>query len=69
MANANNNANEEKIRISSIIFEHGKDDYGLWQGFVLSEEDEDAIYKILQKYETQGCSVRGTRKEIAEEII
>ena len=55
-------------RISGIIFEHGKDDYGLWEGFVLSEEDEAVIWQILQKYDTEGCSVRGTRKEIAEEI-
>lgn len=55
-------------RISGIIFEHGKDDFGLWEGFVLSEEDENTIWKILSKYDTEGCSVRGTRKEIAEEI-
>ena len=58
-------ANEERNPIiTGIIFEHGKDDYGLWQGFVLSEEDENAIWKILQKYDTQGCSVRGKQKEI-----
>ena len=55
-------------KISGIIFEHGKDDFGLWEGFVLSDEDEAAIWQILQKYDTEGCSVRGTRKEIAEEI-
>lgn len=62
-------ANSETIRISGIIFEHGKDDYGLWEGFVLSKEDENAIWKILQKYDTEGCSVRGTRKEIADEML
>lgn len=60
---------EDKITISGIIFEHGADDYGLWEGFVLSEEDENAIWKILQKYDTEGCSVRGTRKEIADEML
>lgn len=55
-------------RICGIIFEHGTDDYGLWEGFVLSEEDENAIQQILSKYDMEGCSVRGTRKEIAEEI-
>ena len=56
------------VRISGIIFEHGKDDYGLWEGFALSDEDEAAIWQILQKYDAEGCSIRGTRKEIAEEF-
>ncbi len=60
---------ENEVRISGIIFKHGADDYGLWEGFVLSKEDEKAIWKILQKYDTEGCSVRGTRKEIADEML
>lgn len=59
---------ENTTRIDGILFEHGKDDFGLWEGFDLSEEDENAIWKILQKYDTRGCSVRGTRREIAKEI-
>lgn len=59
---------EDKIRISGIIFEHGKDNYGLWEGFSLTEEEESEIWKILMRHDTEGCSVRGTRKEIAEEI-
>ena len=58
----------KESRISGIIFKHGVDDYDLWEGFVLSEEDENAIWQILQKYETEGGSVRGTRKEIAKEM-
>lgn len=45
-------------KISGIIFEHGTDDFGLWEGFVLSEEDENAIWNILSKYDAEGCSVR-----------
>ena len=56
------------VEISGIIFHHGVDDYGLWEGFSLSEEDENAIHNILAKYDTQGCSVRGTRNEIAKEM-
>lgn len=59
---------EDKIRISGIIFEHGKNDYGLWEDFYLTEEEENQIMEILMKHDTEGCSVRGTRKEIAEEI-
>lgn len=53
-------------RINGIIFQHDGDDFELWEGFALSNEDEVAIWQILQKYETEGCSIRGTRKEIAE---
>ena len=59
---------EDKIRISGIIFEHGKDDYGLWEGFNLTEDEENQIMEILMKHDTEGCSIRGTRKEISEEI-
>lgn len=59
---------EAKERIYGIIYEHGDDDYGLWEGFNLSEEDTNAIQQILSKYDTEGCSVRGTWKEIAAEI-
>lgn len=55
-------------RICGIVFEHGDNDFGFWEGFNLSEEDENAIYSILIKYDTQGCSVRGTRKQIIEEM-
>lgn len=58
----------DTTRISGIIFEHGIDDFGIWEGFILSQEDENIIYQILQKYDTQGCSLRGKRKEIAEEF-
>lgn len=57
------------VEIAGIIFRHGEDDYGLWEGFHLSKKDEDAIQTILMKYDTEGCSVRGTRKEIAEEMM
>ena len=56
------------VRISGILFSHDDGDIGLWEGFSLSEEDESAIMGILSKYDTEGCSVRGTRKDIAEEI-
>lgn len=56
-----------KIKITGILFEHGDDDYSLWEGFTLTKEDEDAIAKIISKYDTQGCSVRGTYNQIIKE--
>lgn len=61
-------ATEKTIRICGIIFEHGQNDFGLWEGFSLSEEEENAIQQILMKHDTEGCSVRGTKQEIADEL-
>lgn len=55
-------------RIAGIVIEHGKDDFGYWEGFNLTEAEENAIWNILNKHDTEGCSIRGTRKEITEEI-
>lgn len=59
---------EDKIRISGIMFEHGTNDYGFWEGFSLTDEEENQIMEILMRHDTEGCSIRGTRKQIAEEI-
>ena len=59
---------DEAVKIEGILFVHGEDDFGLCEGFCLSEEDENAIQQILSKYDTEGWSVRGTRKQIAEEM-
>lgn len=55
-------------KVSGIVIEHGKDDSGYWEGFSLTEAEENAIWNILNKHDTEGCSIRGTRKEISEEI-
>ena len=55
-------------RIAGIVIEHGNDDFGYWEGFYLTEEEENAIWDILMRHDTEGCSVRGTRKEIIKEI-
>ena len=55
-------------RIAGIVIEHGRDDFGYWEGFSLAEAEENAIWNILSNHDTEGCSIRGSRKEIAEEI-
>lgn len=55
-------------RIAGIVIEHGDNDFGYWEGFNLSEAEENAIWNILNKHDAEGCSIRGTRKEIAQEI-
>lgn len=53
-----------KIQISGILFQHGDDDYDLWEGFSLTEEEENAIMSILMKHDTEGTSERGCYKSI-----
>lgn len=55
-------------RISGIVIEYGKNDFGYWEGFNLTEDEENEIWNILSNHDTEGCSLRGTRKEIAKEI-
>lgn len=59
---------EYKTTIAGILFCHGNDDYGMWEGFSLTKEEENIIWAILEKHDTEGCSVRGTRKQIAREM-
>lgn len=55
-------------RIVGIVMEHGDNDFGYWEGFYITETEENAIWNILNKHDTEGCSLRGTRKEIVKEI-
>ena len=57
------------IRISGIVLEHGNDDYEYWEGFYLTEDEENIINEILSKHDMEGCSIRGSRKGIVEEFI
>ena len=54
--------------INRIIFKHGEDDFELWEGFSLSAEEKRQITEILSRHETSGCSVRGSKTDILEEI-
>ena len=55
------------FRIAGILFQHGTDDYDLWEGFALTEAEENAIMEILSKHDTEGCSVRGAYNQIIVE--
>ena len=41
-----------------FIWQHGDDDYSIWT-VGLSDEDMKAVLEILERYETNGYSVRG----------
>ena len=56
-----------EVRIAGVLFQHGDDDYALWEGFNLTEEEEEIIANILFKHDTEGCSVRGAYNQIIVE--
>ena len=56
------------VKMAGILFQHGDDDYDLWEGFNLTEAEEEAIWAILSKHDTEGCSVRGTYNQIIKEV-
>lgn len=55
------------VRVAGVLFQHGDDDYALWEGFDLTEEEEDIISSILFKHDAEGCSVRGAYNQIIVE--
>ena len=55
------------ISIAGILFQHSNDDYALWEGLNLTEEEENAIWEILSKHDTEGCSVCGSYNQIIVE--
>lgn len=59
---------EPDVRIAGLFIEHGEDDYGFWEGFYLTKSEESTIWKIFDRHSAEGCSMRGTKKEIAEEM-
>jgi hypothetical protein len=56
-----------EIRIAGILWQHGDDDYALWEGFNLTKEEEEIIASILFKHDTEGYSVRGDYNQIIVE--
>lgn len=56
-----------KIRIAGILWQHGDNDYALWEGFNLTEEEEEIIANILFRHDTEGCSVYGAYNQIIVE--
>ena len=53
-----------ECKICGIAFWHGENDYSYWDGFVLSEEEENVIAEILMRHDAEGCSVRGAWESI-----
>lgn len=54
------------IKTAGILWQHGDNDYVLWEGFNLTEEEENIIWEVLSRHDTEGYSVRGTYDQIME---
>ena len=46
------------VNLVGFVHQYGANDYSIWN-VQLSTEDKKAINTILEKYQTQGLSVRG----------
>ena len=56
-----------EIRIAGILWQHGDNDYALWEGFNLTEEEEEIITNILSRHDAEGYSVCGAYNQIIVE--
>lgn len=61
------NINEE-VKLEAIIYKHGYDDVAIWW-LDLPQEALEQIEAILDEYRHRGCSLRGTTRDIADEIL
>lgn len=66
------NRKEEKTMsknpiIEGIVFKHG-DDYSFWMPDISKEENEKFVQTLFAAFEDNGCSVRGTKKDILDTI-
>ena len=56
------------VNLVGFIHQYGNDDFSIWN-VQLSAEDKKAINAILEKYQTQGFSVRGNSQIKLEEAF
>ena len=56
------------VNLVGFIHQYGENDFSIWN-VQLSAEDKKAINAILEKYQTQGFSVRGNSQIKLEEAF
>ena len=56
------------INLVGFIHQYGANDYSIWN-VQLSDEDQKNIEAILEKYQTQGFSVRGNSELTIKEAF
>lgn len=56
-------------KIVGVMFEHSDKTVSYWDGFSLTNDDQETIGIVLSKYDTEGYSVRGTLRDVLNELI
>ena len=59
----------DKTTLCGFIFCHGRKDFSVWETDAISKEDSEAIQKILNKYDTEGTSVRNCWDEKLSDVM
>lgn len=59
---------DDAVEIIGVMFAHNDGTVGYWEGFHLTEEEQNIIQEILSKHDTEGVSIIGVREEITKEI-
>lgn len=59
---------ESEPKVVGFLIQHGHDDYSYWNGFSLTEEEKKQIQEIICRHDTEGYSIRGSKKEILKDI-
>ncbi len=62
------NKREDVPQIVGIVHSYGDEDMSLWMPDYISQDDQDAIGEILEKYRMDGSSVRNCYEQITEII-
>ena len=57
----------DTTQIAGVIYKHGNDDYSIWFPELSAEENKE-VNALLEKYANSGCSTRGTKQDIIDEV-
>ena len=55
-------------KIEGIVFRYGDGDYSFWMPDISKDENEKFVQTLFAAFEDNGCSVRGTKKDILDTI-
>lgn len=54
-------------QIVGVVYRHGNDDFSVWLPELSAEENKE-INVLLEKFTNSGCSIRGTKRDVIDEV-